>query len=157
MAEGRSMQRRRSAVGASVLALLALATFPVVVFFATEDLVMALVGGLVGGSVTAYLILVVAMATQDCHGYFKGVARVFFGGDDDSAGASGYAGWGLAVIPALAMVGIVLRICRSADPLGRILGLAGFLVGAVAASFVLVVVVMAFGDLVDWLLTKRRR
>jgi hypothetical protein len=151
------MLRRRSAAGASVLALVALAVVPVVVFFATQDVVMALIGGFVGGSVMAYLILVVAMATRDCHGYLEGLARVFFGGDDDGGGASGYAGWGLAVLAALATVGIVLRICRSADPLGRILGLAGFLVAVVAASFVLVVVVMAFGDLMDWLLRKGRR
>jgi hypothetical protein len=145
------MAKPRSAAGASLLALVALAGAPVAVFVVTQDLVMAAVGGIVLGSATAYLILVVAMTTRDCSGYLEGARRVYAGGD-----AAGHAGWGLTAIGALAVVGLVIRIWRSDDPLRRVLTIGGLFVAVAAASCVLVVVVMAFGDLVDWLLRKRR-
>jgi len=60
------------------------------------------------------------------------------------------------VVPALALAGILLRIWRSESPPRKALAVAGVFAGGAAAAFVLVVVVMAFGDLVDWLLRKRR-
>jgi hypothetical protein len=146
------MESQRSAAGASVLALLALAVAPVLMYFVTRDLATALVGGFVVGSVTAYLILLVAMATSGCRGYLEGATRIFFGGE--GGGAGGYAGWGLTATSALAMAGIVVRIWRSEDPLRKVLGVAGVLLAAAAASFALVVAVMAFGDLVDRLLKR---
>jgi multisubunit Na+/H+ antiporter MnhC subunit len=144
------MGKQRSAAGASLLALVALAALPVVVFLTTRDLVLAVVGGSVLGSGTAYLILVVARTTRDCPGYLEGAGRVYSGGE------AGHAGWGLTALSTLAAVGLVIRIWRSGDPVRSALVLAGLVVATVAGSFVLVVVVMAFGDLVDWLLRKRR-
>jgi len=128
---------------------------PVAWFLATADPVMAVVGGLVVGSAAAYLILVVAMATQDCPGYLQGAGRVFFAAEGEG-GAEGYAGWGLAVMSALALAGILLRIWRSESPPRKALAVADLFAGGAAAAFALVVIVMAFGDLVDWLLRKRR-
>jgi hypothetical protein len=145
------MRSQRSAGGAILLALFALVAAPGVLFLATDDLVLAGVGGLVVGSAAAYFILLVSMTTRDCSGYREGVTRVFFG---DEAG--GHAGWGLTVTSVLAAGGIVARIWRSHEPGRMVLTLAGLIVGAVVGSVVVVVVVMAFGDLVDWLLRKRR-
>jgi hypothetical protein len=142
---------KRSPAGASVLALLGFLAVPVGVYFATTDPATAVVGGTVGAAAAAWLILHIGMTTQDCAGYHEGVARVLSGGD-----SGGQVGWWLAVTAAASLVGILARIWRSDNPIETALAVAGLLAGALAASVVLVIAVMAFGDLVDRVLRKRR-
>lgn len=149
------MGTRRSATGAITLALIGVVATPTSMYLVTGDLFMA-AAGVLGGLVLAWVILYVGMATQSCPNYLSGVALVLSGGDSAGGGSGSYTGWGTILFPAVCLIGIVARIVRSADPIEKALGFVGFVVGLLAAWVVLIVAVMAFGDLVDWLLRKRR-
>lgn len=158
---------RRSAVGASILALVALILAPVYAVLAAlnvgESPVAGLICGIVVGIAVAYLLLAVAMATQHCRGYAEGFARCFsldFYSKKGEPIGGVFVAVGLAGVVAVSLFSCLWLVGARESVMSRLVGgailavLAALSMGVVA---IVVPVVMAFGDVVDWLLRSRRK
>ena len=145
---------KRSTRGGLVLAFFVFLAFPISPFFVGMPILDPLLfGRLLLGMLFAFLICCIAVNTQDYSSYLKGAGQLIWGEKHELE----HINWQMVLQLVVAIVTVALSFWRSKEPGTMALFLIVFFPTLAGATFALVVSVMAFGDLVDWLINQIRK